>query len=296
MVNLEDINNEHLQLQSHLEEARAKSEEDYEKLEAIKQECEVLTQKIAQANKLNIAKREESTNLKRKANDLKDELATATWALEEAEAEEQRLRSQVVSSPDRRQRELNIKREALDKERDECEHVEEALQATKTKCSHVADAIKAVQSAVTAAEAVKEHGDKYTAVANQLENSTRQLQISNQQVTEVHEKVVLAERDVNRTQEKLTNLQKQSKSKLEQAQESLQMAKSKMHSVEKDRQDSMKRIEDGAVRVRELESHIEDERIQAKEEIDVMIADFQEMEGLVMAKFQKRMQAIGAAN
>ena len=265
-------------------------------MEGVSKECEALTVQIAHSNKLQAAKREEAAALKRTANDLKDELATATWALEEADAEEERLRSQIVSSPDRRQRELNAKRNALDREREECENVENQLQNTKTMCRHVTEAIKAMQTEVVAVEEVKEEAGKYSVVAEQLETTSLEFEASKKKVAEFGERIVLAERDLNRSEEKLTNLQKQNKAKMEAAQESLEQAKSHLHSVEKGRQDAMKRIEDGAIQVREIESQIEDDRIQAQEDIESMIAEFRETEELVMARLNKRMEAISANN
>lgn len=296
LQSLAEVNTEHEQLVSQLEEVRATSETDYSAMEAVEKECEDLTVQIAHSNKLQAAKREEAAALKRKANDLKDELATATWALEEADAEEERLRSQVVSSPDRRQRDLNAKRGALDREREECENVETQLQNTKTMCRHVGEAIKAMHTEVATVDDVKEEAGKYSKVAELLETTNHEFEASKKQVTEISEKIVLAERDLNRSEEKLTNLQKQSKSKMEVAQASLGKAKALMHSVEKDRQDGMQRIEDGSIRVREIETQIEDDRIQAQEDIQAMISEYRETEELVMARLDKRMEAINATN
>lgn len=281
---------------SQLEEVRAKSEDDYLAMEEVAKECEALTVQIAQSNKLQASKRDEASALKRTANDLKDELATATWTLEEADAEEERLRSQIVSSPDRRQRDLNAKREALDNEREECENVENQLQNTKTMCLHVTEAIKAVQTELAVAEEVKTEAGKYTVVAEKREKTSLEYEVSKKEVTEVSDSIVLVTRDLNRTEEKLTNLQRQSKSKMDAAQESLEKAKSRLQSVEKDRTDGMKRIEDGGVQVRELESQIEDDRIQAQQDIEAMISEFRETEALVVARMNKRMEVISANN
>jgi hypothetical protein len=72
------------------------------------------------------AKQEEAAALKREANDMKDGLASTTWALQETQAEEECLMGQVVLSPERRTQELAKKKERLEKKsgkRDKCQKI-----------------------------------------------------------------------------------------------------------------------------------------------------------------------------
>lgn len=289
---MEEINKEHEQLKTQLEQVQAQSEEDYLAMEEVANECETLTGQIAHSNKLQASKREEAAVLKAQANDLKDELATATWALEEVDAEEERLRSQVVSSPDRRQNELNAKREALDRERDECEVLEEEVQKSKTMCHHVEEAKKAMETEIIAVEAVKDDATKYTGVARQLESTSREVEATKKTLAQVTEEMGLCERDLNRMDDKLSNLRKQSDMKMQVAQQSLDAAKQSMDKVERDRRDGMKRVETGELKVRELEAQIEEERLQTQGDIESMISEFRKTESLVIARLNKRMDAM----
>jgi len=149
---LDEVNKEHDELQAQLEEVRAKSEEDFLAMEQVAKECEALTKQIAQSNKLQAAKREEASALKRKANDLKDELATATWALEESEAGV-----------------------TLDNLRDECSDLEENLQNVKTMCGNVSSSVKAIKSQVVAVEQVKEEAQKYFESHGNYETTAKEL-------------------------------------------------------------------------------------------------------------------------
>jgi uncharacterized protein YdcH (DUF465 family) len=69
-------------------------------MEETLRECEKLEMEIAHHNQVQAAAREETTALKKEANDLKDEVFTAGWHVQELEAEEEKLRLQIVSSPD----------------------------------------------------------------------------------------------------------------------------------------------------------------------------------------------------
>lgn len=293
LLSLDEVNTENEQLKTQLEETRVKSEADLKEKEEVSKECESLRQQIACDNKLQSSKREEGSVLKRKGNDLKDELATAKWALEEVEAEEERLRSQVVSSPDRRQRELKEKRDALDAEREECEKIEVELQNTKTMCLHLEEAIKSMRGEVVVVNEVKKEADKYSHVAQQLETAQRELEANNRKAAGITEDIVLCERDLNRAEEKLSNLKKQSQSKMDAAQESLMATKTKLQFLEQDRRDGMKRIEEGEAKVRQIEMEIENERLQAQDDCEAMIAEFRDTEELVIELMNKRMAALG---
>ena len=109
---------------------------------------------------------------------------------------------------------------------------------------------------------------------------------------DVGEKVCLRERDLNRLDENLANQQKQYETKMEGAQQSLEKAKSRILLVEQDRNDAMRRVESGEERVRELESLIEDDRLENEAEIDTMINDFKETESEVITLWNKRIEAL----
>ena len=106
LLALEEINQENALLNEQFETTKLESNTKFQEMDEVERECEELEIEIARNNKLQAAKREEATELKRQANDLKDEIATATLALQEAQAEHDSLASKIVSSPDRRAHEL----------------------------------------------------------------------------------------------------------------------------------------------------------------------------------------------
>jgi len=89
--------------------------------------------------------------------------------------EEERLRSKIVSSPDRRQGELETKRVTLDNLRDECSDLEENLQNVKTMCGNVSSSVKAIKSQVVAVEQVKEEAQKYFESHGNYETTAKEL-------------------------------------------------------------------------------------------------------------------------
>ena len=110
---LDELNEENLELKKQLEFTEDESQFKSQEMQQVVDECQELELEIARNNQLQTTAREEGAALKKTATDLKDELATATWGLEEAEAEEERLRAQVVSSPDRRKAEMAHRRQLV---------------------------------------------------------------------------------------------------------------------------------------------------------------------------------------
>ncbi|CAB9505864.1 Kinetochore protein nuf2 [Seminavis robusta] len=294
LLSLDEVNQEHDELQEQLKQVHDKYEEDSQTIERTQQENAELTKTIANLNKLQSAKRAEGQDLKNVVGGLKDELETAKWTIEEMEAEEEKLRSEVVSSPDRRKGQLKFERETLDRVRDECTNLEEKLQTTRTMCHHVEMAVKAMETEVATVESVNKEAGKFSEAGKQLEAVNQKLETQQEQVTREKEKIVFCERDLNRAEERLANLHKQNNMKMEAAQESLDAAKSRLNKVEQDRRDGMKQVQSGAARVREIETLVEEERLQTEKEIEGMISEYRETEALVLARLDERMERIGA--
>ena len=85
-------------------------------IEQVEEECAEIETKIGALNKQQAAIRHESGELKKKANDLKDRNATISIAIQEGQAEEKKLSSQIVQSPERVKREMSSATERLENE------------------------------------------------------------------------------------------------------------------------------------------------------------------------------------
>ena len=91
-----------------------------------------LETEIAYLNKQQAAIRQESGDLKKVLNQLKDETATATVALQEAKAEQRRLEAQVVQSPQRKKHDMENTTRELEHERHARNEEEKKVEFGKT--------------------------------------------------------------------------------------------------------------------------------------------------------------------
>ena len=285
-----------MELNRHLEVTEKESESKFQEMEEIVRECQELELEIARNNRLQSTARKEGDVLKKQANDLKDQLATAEWALQEAEAEEERLRLEIVSSPDRRKAEMVHRRERLYLTKQECAALEREMQESKTKIVHAKQFSKEFETISTVLDELQEHVTKYGELVRQLDETRSKIQASEKHSANIVQETEQAERELHRAEEKIVHLRQQHKVEIVAVQEQLEEAKSQLLAVEKDRRDGMARVEAGEAEVRQLEAAMEQERANTAQEIDAMIQEYKEVEKLFLERNAKRMATIEASS
>ena len=292
LLTLEEIHKEHEALTDQLEHVQAKSSQKLEQVKQVQGECEELEGEIARHNKLQAAKRELAATLKREANDLKDELESATWALQETQVEEENLMGQVVSSPDRRIQELANKKERLAAEKEESRELQEQLQTTKANTVQLQQAIKQVRDTIVSQKQVLEEAQRYEQLMGKVDEITKNVEMNQQKILQIQGESEQVERGLLRSEEKVIHMRKQGKMKLEAAHDRLEMAKEQLLMVEKERREGMAKVELGEQEVRALEAQMKAEKEQTEKDIALLISAYREMENAFLARNEKRMQAI----
>lgn len=295
LLTLEEIHKENHQLAAQLEQAQAESNVQMDEMDQVVRECQELESEIARSNKLQASKREKAATLKREANDLKDALASATWALQETQAEEERLMSQIVSSPNRRKEELARKKERLEKEKLETRRLQELIQDNKAKTNQIQQSIQDIDDTMQLQKQVMEEASKYEEVIGKVHNTSKEVQGHREKTQELLDLSEESERGLLRVEEKLTHMRKQGKMKMDAAQDRLDTAKSQLMEVEKERREGMARVEAGEAEVKALEAQMKEEQIKTEKEVAALIAEFKETEKAFMMRNERRMQAIQAA-
>lgn len=291
---LEEIHSEHAQLSEHLQEVQVESQDKMDQMDKVMGECQELETEIARNNKLQASKRELAATLKREAAGLKDELASATWAMQESQSEEERLMAQVVSSPSRRTKELAVKKERLEKEKEETRNLQEDLQSNKTKIVQLQQATKTVVETSVLQKQVLEEADKYEQAMGQVDDTTKDVDENQEKTQAIANETEEDERAWMRAEEKITHMRKQGKMKMEATQDRLETAKNQLMVVEKERRDGMARVEAGEQEVRALEAQMKTEQEKTMQEIAELVAEYKEMENAFVMRNDQRMTAIGA--
>jgi kinetochore protein Nuf2 len=292
---LQEVHNEHELLVEQLQKTQLESRVKMDEIDTVVRACQDLESEIAKSNKLQASKREEAAVLKREVNDFKDQLASTNWALQEAQAEEGQLMGQVVSSPSRRKRELAIKEEELEHEKEEGRHLESAIEEATALKTRFEQHIRTLQDFVELQKVILQEACKNKKQINEIQETEKGIFANLEEIQEVYEKMEIAERNLMRVEEKLQQARKQAKMQMDAAHDRLDIAKEQLLVVEQERRDGMARIEEGEAEVRELEEKMKAEQEQNEQQIVSLIAEYQETERAFLLRHEKRMQFIEAA-
>ena len=296
MEAITQLEEEHEVIQKELAQTALLTKEKNDELEAIAKECQELEGEIAHQNKLQTEAREEANSLKRQANDLKDELATAQWTLQEVEAEEEQLRGLVVSSPDRHKAEVKTAREELDKLKVDVSKLEESVQQGKTSCRNLKQALKDVTAIAGNLDGLQQTYNRHSEISRKVESTSQDVVNKTNEQKMLIEKIQEADRDVNRSEEKIDAQRNQHHIQIGALQEALDHAKTQLLQVEKERRDGMIRIQEWENEVGRLEDEIENERQATQKQADQMISEYKVVEEEFLEIDRKRMERIQAGS
>ena len=289
---LDDVNAENAELQEQELQVTRESKEQFHELEQVMRECEELEVEISRNNKLQTAARHEAAEIKKTANDLKDQVATAVWALQEAEAEEEKLRSKIVTSPDRRKSDLIVRKERLRKVKDECDQLETSIQSCKTKIAHAMRAVHDLDATNVLLDDLQEQANTYTELVRKTEE-TRKRYLSIQKKNETVEKQIEEITwQLARSDETILHQRKQHKLQMDAALDALEEAKSVLLRVERERREGIARIEAGEAEVQAIAHAMDQEREQNDADINAMIQEYKMVEDAFLRRNQTRMDTI----
>jgi len=292
IAKLDEVNTEHDQLQEVLEEKQQRAKVHYHEMEEIMRECEELEVEIARNNKRQAATREESAALKKKANELQDAVSTAQWALEQAEAEEEALRAQVVSSPDRRKSEMYIRQERLRKIKEDCAALETTVQETKTKVVNALQTLQDLDATNTVLDDLQEEVNKHADLVRKLDETRKKYLASDKKTAELHKQMEEAERQLARAEAKIVQQRKQHQLQIDAVTDELNMAKQQLLRVEKDRREGMARVEAGEKEVQALQNAMEQARRTTEAEIEAVLAEYKQVEADFLERNRQQMEAV----
>lgn len=262
-------------------------------LKTIIDECNELELEIGRDNRMQATLREEAAQLKRQANDVKDELTAAEWKLEELEAQEENLRTQIVSSPDRRRQETEDLRVRVQAEKKENASLEDKIQQCKISIRNLKKIQKDLQTTTAMLGELHQSATKYMDIVKSIETIKEQVLEQEKQLAKIEEETNQTQRRIHRSEEEVIAQQKQQGLELEATQDALESFKSQLLAVEKDRRDGMMRVHQGEAEVQTIKEAIEAERLHTKREIASLITEYKKAERRFMERDRNRRQILG---
>ena len=256
-------------------------------------ECSELEVEIGRDNRMQATLREEAAQLKRQANDIKDELTAAEWKLEELEAQEESLLSHVVSSPDRRRKEADELLERVQREKQENTEIEEKIQNCKICQRNLKTAEKDLVVTTGMVEELHQSAVKYMDLVKSVEDTITTVSEKEKQLQQIEDETKQKQRSIHRSEEDAIAQRKQHALELEAVQESLDSFKSQLLVVEKDRREGMLRVQQGEAEVQAIKEAMEFERAQTEREIGELITEYKKAERRFIERDIARRSVLG---
>jgi kinetochore protein Nuf2 len=278
---LMEVEQEHKMLQEQLEATKQKADQRWEEAQMCNNDEEELESEIAQQNKVQRAIRHESSELKKKANVLKDQIDMAELGLQELESEEKKLQSQVVQPPEELQREMKDIEVTLKQEKNRCKEAEEEARVVAVKTTNVFNAKKDLVNAIELVDKLGREMKKYHEAEGQHEEVERAMVSSQNEIKRLEE---LNTNHKNELQDKLSQIEASkidSKRRLDELQSFIQETDSELQSLEKEGRDAKDRIEHEELEMNIIKNRIKEDNMKTEQEI----ADIVEMMHLVETKF-----------
>ena len=290
---LEEVDDENKQLQEQLTQAKQSSKIKSTELKEIMDECNELEVEIGRDNRIQATLREEAAQLKRQANDMKDELTAAEWTLEELEAKEQNLRAQIVSSPERRKQEAEELRARVQLGKKENSAIEHKIQQCTTSVRNLQKTEKDLLATTTMLRDLHQSATKYMDLVQSIDDIKAKTAEQTKKLQELVEETKQTQRKLHRSDEEILAQRKQHAMELEAAQEALDSFKSQLLVVEKDRREGMLRVQKGEAEVQAIKAAMEAERVKTEREIQQMIAQYKKAERCFMERDRARRAVLG---
>jgi len=293
LTGLMEVSEEKVTLEGKLEEATAAAESRWSEANVVDDDCAELELEIGKQNKVQAAIRDESTELKKKSNQLKDKITTVVLALQQTEGDERKLQQRVVQSPMEVKGRTEKLLKALDAERAACEASEQNVKTTKVCVSNVDKAKSDVLIATKIAEEVKEAETKLNILKKDLDDTSyHKAKIEKENFTfgSAYEK---KRRELHIIEQKTSHSKGHFKTKMDAVQASWNTANMELLLVEKNRREGKERVEAAEEEVRILKCIIEEEKKRIKNEIAETLGEFKNMEKLVMENNRQLLGALG---
>lgn len=179
---LQEVKGEKNDLAKALVEAKKEAQKRWDEVNVIDADCADMEAEIAQQNKLQRNLRGESEELKKQANRLKDQIATAELALQEMEAEERKLLPKIVDSPDELQMkiaELNVQ---LEQEKKRLKEAEGEVKVAETRVKNVTRAMGDISAAITLMDELAVEKRKYRQITEEIESLKSSISANSEQL------------------------------------------------------------------------------------------------------------------
>jgi kinetochore protein Nuf2 len=291
------LQNDQERLERELQALKDQTEEEAQEIEEVESECRLMEGDIGSLNSQQAAIRQESTELKRQGNDLKDRISSLALDLKEAALLRERLLGQIVNSPTRIRREMADQQAALEAEKSEALDFVRSAQQKELCCENVAKAHADVQKAVTSIEEVAAELSKQRDALKEVKVTQKTVEDNRAKSSALRAETASLQRQLQRWDEKLAHLRKQARAKIDQAGQVMVGMQTELQAVERERSDGLSKAEAAEAEAMRLGQTLTAQQEQARAEREDMMDSFRGLEAAILSHSKSLRAAVsnGAA-
>lgn len=215
LLTLKRLQDEEAELTRERDQLNEQMSSELSMITQLQKDCEAAEADIESLNTQQAAVRHESNELKLQSNELKERIAARSAALEQAKAERQRVRGQIVRSPERVRHELAAAARDVEAERAEGLAAERDAREMNLRVTSVQKGEKDVGKAIKNLEEIQGEIDKQRTAIKEVREAQKALAANRQKSTETAIEVENVKRQLSRFEERLAHLRRQAKTKNE---------------------------------------------------------------------------------
>lgn len=296
VAGLVEVSEENSALLSQLAQTEEEVTSKMKEGEEVLNDCDELEREIAQQNKIQASIRQESQDLKKKSNELKDQIATSDLALQEAEAEERKLLPRVVKEPQLIQNEVSQLTKSLKIEKQTCDTAEQEEKLSRLRIANVVRAENDVASAIELMKDVMEEKVKYENSIAEVEDISFKIDENRENREKNSNLCQRYEDEIQNIEDKIRINQEESKNSISYAIASFDKATKSLSQAEKGKREGNALLDTNEAEVHTLESAIKQEKIKFESEISTLMAEFKKFEHSVLKKEEIFLASLSAAS
>jgi len=268
-------------LQADLEILEGQTAEDAQKINETKQICEDQVKQLEEYNNEQAILTEQSQEMKKTSQELKEKSNNLTLMLKESRTELDRVKGQIVHSPQRVRQEMASAAKDVEQERQEGMQTERSAREMQLMVATVART-QAVFEKVS--KALKDFGDEVEKKKNSGKE-VKELQKKNRRTSHEIDNATIEEsnlkKQIQRIDDRCENIRNQAKSKMEEIEKNCYTARSALVEAEKEKKSALLHLEDLESEVKTLVAIFEEEKKTAANKQEEMIQSLSSLQQVV---------------
>ena len=253
--------------QRQLAELRADQEEIASRSEEIAAECETLTSEVTALNKHQAALGTEIKDLKAEANEINDKIANDRFLIHGAKQEREKLKSQIVQSPEKIKKQLQDMSAAVTGERQNVAGQESQLKDVRGRLDSLQRLNKDIKKNLALVEELDGQAEKVKSSKAVLKQTTANVETTGEKLRALSNKDKSVQNQLTATQKKMGSVSTDGEAALHDAQLRLTKLEKERVNLERSQTHNKARLDQNEAVCREARENIE--RMRKEHDKDV---------------------------